>query len=310
MQLTVPEERPRWKGVLKWCLYGLLLFVMAAGGTFFGAVKSSPLTMGVIKGFFKPPKPDETFGREDITVLLLGADEDRAPGGKTVDRSAARSDMIMVARLHFADKKITGITIPRDTLASVPGYSTRRINAFHSVGGPDLARKAVESLIGVKIDRIVVVDYAVFQDMVNMIGGIDIDVEKRLKYNDDRGNLHINLEPGPQHLDGYNAMCYVRYRHDSDFDRQRRQRQFLVSFKDQALHHFASLTSLADQVGPLTRNAFSNDELVALLYFAKEVGSANIKLGMLPVLDANNYDLMVNTSKLYGTLKEYELIDE
>ena len=308
-----PPETPRWKVVARWSLYGLLIFVVAAAGTFLGVLYNNPLVAKIFKSglpWVDPPHPDKLFGRPDITVLILGADEDRAPGGKTVDRTAARSDMIMVARLHFADKRITGITIPRDTLADLPGYSTRRINAFHSVGGPDLAKRAIENLIGVQIDRVVVINYEVFQDMVNLIGGIDIDVEKRLKYNDDRGNLHINLDPGFQHLDGYNAMCYVRYRHDSDFDRQRRQRTFLVSFKDQAIHHFSSLPTLAQQVGPLTGNAFSSDELVALAFFTKEVKPEDIKLGMLPVLDASNYDMIVDVSKLTSTLKEYELIDE
>jgi LCP family protein required for cell wall assembly len=217
--------------------------------------------------------------------------------------------MIMVARLHFAEARITGITIPRDTLARIPGYSTRRINAFHSVGGPNLAKEAVEDTIGVKIDRVIVVNYRVFQNMVDMIGGIDIDVKKKMHYTDERGDLYVDFEPGFQHMDGYKAMTYVRYRKDSDFNRQERQRGFLVAFKNQALKNMTKAGQLSEKVGDLTGNVFSREELVSLMNFASGVETSNIKLGMLPVLDASNYDLVVDTRKLYDTLVEYELID-
>lgn len=306
---TAPE-RPRWKPAVVWSLYGLLILVCGAAGTFLGTIKGT-LAGGIVGHIItgNAPDPAKEFGRDDLTVLLLGTDEDRAPGGKSVDREAARSDMIMVARLHFADKKITGITIPRDTLAHVAGYHTARINAFHSFGGPSLARQAVEATIGVKIDRVIVVNYRVFQQMVDLIGGIDIEVQKRMKYTDERGGLYVDFQPGLQHMDGYHAMTYVRYRKDSDFNRQERQRQFLVSFKSQALKNPGKIGPLSDKVGDLTGNVFSNDELISLMLFAKEVGSENIKLGMLPVLDGNNYDLMVNTRKLYDTLIEFELVD-
>lgn len=304
-----PPDRPRWKAAVVWSLYGLLILVAGAAGTFFGFVQGTPL--GDFVNPLKPkPDPIKEFGREDITLLLLGTDEDRAPGGKTVDREAARSDMIMVARLHFAEQRITGITIPRDTLARVPGRGTHRINAFHSFGGPSLARDAVEGLIGVKIDRIVVVNYRVFQQMIDLIGGVDIDVKKRMKYTDERGGLYVDFQPGFQHMDGYHAMTYVRYRKDSDFNRQERQREFLVAFKQQALENWTKAPTLSNKIGDLTSHAFSNEELTALFGFATKVETANIKLGMLPVLDGYNYDLMVDTRKLYDTLVEYELVDE
>jgi LCP family protein required for cell wall assembly len=299
----------RWKVVLGWVSYGLLVSVALAGGTLLGWAKDSP----VIKGILNPFKdsPAEVFGRNDITILLLGTDEDRAPGGRTIDREAARSDMIMVARLHFDEKKITGITIPRDTLARVPGHSTRRINAFHSIGGADLAKEAVEALIGVKIDRVVVINYRVFREMVDLIGGLDLNVEKRLRYEDERGDLHIDLDPGFQHLDGRGAMGYVRYRKDSDFNRQGRQRNFLVAFKEQATKpgNLRKAPELVNKTNELTSYVFSDKELSTLMLFAKEVGTSNINLGMLPVYDAGNYDLAVELGKLKDTLEEFELID-
>lgn len=304
--MHVASERQRWKVALGWVSWSLLVILALGAGTFFGWVKDSPLEDVI----FRPKdSPDKVFGRSNITLLVLGTDEDRAPGGRTIDREAARSDMVMVTRLHFDKKKITGITIPRDTLARVDGHGTHRINAFHSIGGPDLAKDAVESLIGVHIDRVVVVNYNVFQDMVDLVGGIDINVEKRMRYHDDRGDLHIDLQPGFQHLDGYDAMGYVRYRRDSDFNRQERQRNFMVAFKEKALKHWTKAPQLTRKVQDLTGNVFDDKELGTLFRFAQEVGPSNIKLGMLPVTDAGGYDLVVVIGQLKETLEEFELID-
>ena len=214
----------------------------------------------------------------------------------------------MVARLNFDGNRITGLTIPRDTLAEIPGRGVRRINAAHAFGGPDLAKETVEQLIGVRIDRVVVVNYGVFQEMVDLVDGIEVDVKKKLKYDDTSGNLHIDIDPGRQLLDGYDAMGYVRYRGDGDFKRQERQRTFLIAFKDRAIKKVLKLPQLVDQTGDLTGNVFTDRELASLFLFSRRVGSQNINLGMLPVLQGENYDLMVDTDKLYKTLKEYELI--
>lgn len=306
--MQVPAETKRWKVVAGWVGYGLLLLASLGLGTVWGWVKDSPLE-GVFKPEFLRESPEEVFGREDVTLLVLGTDEDRAPGGRRIEREAARSDMIMVARLHFTKKKITGITIPRDTLARVPGHGTSRVNAFHAYGGPDLAKEAVEGLIGVKIDRVIVVNYRVFRDMVDLVGGVDIDVQKRMRYEDERGGLHIDFQPGLQHMDGDTAESYVRYRQDSDFNRQERQRGFLVAFKQQAQKSWTKAPELAKKANELTGYVFDNNELSTLFLFGKEVGTSNIHLGMLPVLDAGGYDLMVDMSKLKETLEEYELID-
>ena len=303
-----PKAKPKRTKVAYWTIYGVWTLVILCIGAFFGYGKGHALIGGIIDHFISPSPPDEVFGTPSLTVLILGTDEDRAPGGKKVDRESARSDMIMVAKLHFVEKKVTGITIPRDTLARVERYGIHRVNAYHALGGPDLSRQAVENITGLRIDRVVVVNYRVFKDIVDMVDGIEINVKKRLKYDDDRGNLHIDIQSGPQKMDGTMAMGYVRYRQDSDFERQARQRQFIVAFKSQAMKKWTRLGAVSDKVGELTGHAFNDDELVSLLFFTKEVESANIRLGMLPIIEGNNYNLMVDKNKLRDTLKEFDLI--
>ncbi|MCH7944937.1 MAG: LCP family protein [Armatimonadetes bacterium] len=301
-------KKQRGKQVLHWSLYGLYVVAFLAIGTAIGFISKSPGLIYIVKGVFASEEPAEVFGRPALNLLILGTDEDRLPGGEQISRSSARSDMVMVVRLNFEEDRITGLTIPRDTLAETPGYDAMRINAFHAFGGPNLAQTAVEKLIGVRIDRVVVVNYGVFQEMVDLVGGIEVDVKKRLKYDDERGNLHIDLHPGKQVLDGYKAMDYVRFRGDGDFRRQGRQRSFLIAFKDRAIQRWTKLPELVERTRELTGNVFDDRELASLFLFSRRVGSQNIKLGMLPVLEGENYDLMVDTEKLYDTLKEFELI--
>lgn len=302
-----PKEKPtkNRKKIAYWAIYGAWTALALAIGIFFGLGSGKHL-IGFI--LFPPKPPQETFKKDDLIVLVLGTDEDRAPGGKKIDRASARSDVIMVVRLHFNDSRVTGVSIPRDTLARVEGYSVHRLNAFHALGGPDLSRRAVENITGLQIDRVIVINYDVFKEMVDIVDGIDINVKKRLKYDDERGNLHIDFQPGLQHMDGQKAMEYVRYRRDSDFERQARQRQFMVAFKSQALKKWTKAGFVADKIGDLTGRAFDEEELKSLFLFAKDLKTEKINLGMLPIIEGRNYNLMVDKSKLQQTLKEYELI--
>jgi len=143
---------------------------------------------------------------------------------------------------------------------------------------------------------------------VDLVDGIEVDVKKTLKYDDTSGNLHIDIKPGLQILNGEDAMGYVRYRGDGDFKRQERQRSFLIAFKERAIKKFLKLPQLVDQTADLTGNVFTDRELGSLFLFSRRVGGQNINLGMLPVLEGENYDLMVDKDKLYQTLKEFELI--
>lgn len=301
------EKKARRKRFLHGSLYGVYILAFLLVGTAIGFIGNGVLR-AIVWDSLASKDPADVFGRPSLNLLILGTDEDRSPGGERVSRSSARSDLVMVARLNFAGNRITGLTIPRDTLAEIPGRGVRRINAAHAFGGPDLAQETVEQLIGVKIDRVVVVNYGVFQEMVDLVDGIEVNVKKTLKYDDSSGNLHIDIKPGRQILNGYDAMGYVRYRGDGDFKRQERQRSFLIAFKERAIKKFLKLPQLVDQTADLTGNVFTDRELGSLFLFSRRVGSQNINLGMLPVLEGENYDLMVDKDKLYQTLKEFELI--
>jgi polyisoprenyl-teichoic acid--peptidoglycan teichoic acid transferase len=132
-----------------------------------------------------------------------------------------------------------------------------------------------------------------------------------MKYTDKAGGLFIDFKPGKQHLDGYQAMCYVRYRHgDDDFHRQNRQKEFLMAFKDAMLRNVAALPQVADKAKAAIGGGLDNQEIIALAHFARKVGRDNIKMGVVPVLPADKYNYRIDTGELPRVLAEFHLTDD
>ncbi len=289
-------------------------WVLLIGVSFFWLKQSPVLTKAVTRQVeqavgIEPADPFE--GKDHLTILVLGCDSDLSRGGKKVLKKYARSDMMLVARLDFRSKQITGISIPRDTLVAAGTYGDQKINAYHAYGGKDLAKLAVQTLLpGITIDRVIVLDFEAFQDMVNTVGGVEVNVTKRMKWTDKAAKLYIDLKPGKQKLDGYNAMGFVRFRHtDSDLYRTDRQRQFLLAFKQAVFANPLKLPEVVNKATAVLNGAMTDDELVALADFARQVGNDRIKMGVLPTMAADGYNLRVDQTKLAETLLEYRLTD-
>lgn len=148
------------------------------------------------------------------------------------------SDTIFVASFDKDKKEIDMLSIPRDTYYPRPGYnapSEKKINAAYSEQKIDGLKDAVENLLGIKIDNYVILTYDGFKDIIDTIGGVEVNIPFDMKYNDNVANppLHINLKKGLQVLDGEEALQFVRYRHgytDGDIGRINAQQEFLKSF--------------------------------------------------------------------------------
>lgn len=250
---------------------------------------------------------------------MLGCDEDWYFGGKQLIRHKARSDMMLLCRIDFKHKQISGISIPRDTLVASDGHRAQKINAYHLYGKTDeeksaSSKEAVETLLpGVQIDRVLVLDFDSFNKMVDVVGGVDVYVPKNMNYDDERGHLHIHLKAGHQHLDGDQAQGFVRFRHsDDDFHRSARQHDFVLAFKDAVKSHLAQLPDVVEKARDLTGHALSDEELAYIANFAESVGSDNIVMGLLPVVDARDdaFDLRVDESKVDDVLRQYHFLDD
>ena len=160
---------------------------------------------------------------ERVNIMLMGVDERNEDVG--------RSDTLMVASLDANQDTVSLLSIPRDTRVKIKRHGYDKINAAYAYGGESLSKSTVESFLGIDINHYVIVNTNSFSKMIDAIGGVDIDVEKRMFYEDpwdDNGGLVIDLKPGLQHMDGETAITYVRYRdEEGDAGRVRRQQRFM-----------------------------------------------------------------------------------
>jgi len=156
----------------------------------------------------------------EANILVLGLD---GVGG-------LRSDTIMVLHINPDKKEASILSIPRDTIVSIPGRGLDKVNAANAYGGVELARRTAEEFLQVEIPYYITVNLSGIAALIDQIGGVTIDVEKRMYYVDYAGDLYIDLQPGLQKLNGKQAMGYLRFRHtDNDFARIGRQQQFVSS---------------------------------------------------------------------------------
>jgi LCP family protein required for cell wall assembly len=170
-----------------------------------------------------------TAGRileQPFNILVLGFD---ARTVAETGEEASRTDTIFFITWQPQLKKAGVFSVPRDSLVELGDFGQQRINMAYVYGGYELTRKTVESLLSLPVHRFVGVDFAAFKELVDLVGGVEIDVDKRMLYTDKSAGLHIDLQPGRQRLDGEKALNYVRYRRDplGDITRVRRQQLFL-----------------------------------------------------------------------------------
>jgi len=310
-------------------LGGVMLYTIVLGGALMvgstaGWAGQSSVMSELGKQKILNTSPSDVFAeagekKDVLTLLVLGCDEERyyvpegsGKQGQIIDK-AARSDMMLVVRLDFPRKKITGISIPRDTWINLPGSPhSGKINGFHKFGGKELATDAAEYALGrrVDVDRTIVLNFEAFRDMVDILGGIEMYVPRNMSHSDVRGGLVFKLKKGRQKLNGNDAMGFVRYRKgDSDFKRQERQQDFMVAFKDAMKKNMSVAPQIADKSIELADGAFTAKEIASLMLFAQSVGSDNIKLGMLPILErSSGTELDIDLAKRDDALAEYGFI--
>jgi polyisoprenyl-teichoic acid--peptidoglycan teichoic acid transferase len=228
-------------------------------------------------------------GTDPITVLILGIDQ-----REQEDEDFWRSDTMMLATLDPVTKRAGVLSIPRDLWVPIPGHNENRINTAHFLGdaykypggGAALAMETVKYNLGIdQIDYYIVVNFQAFVDMVDLIGGIEIYVEKTIddpKYpgpNYDYDPLYI--EAGWHHFYGEMALKYARVRRTSggDFDRARRQQQVIKAILKQVINAkmLPQLAARAPEIWQVVESSvrlspnLRIDEVIALSNLATQV---------------------------------------
>ena len=219
---------------------------------------------------------DLLSGKKNIVVMGCDIRKD----------DVGRSDTLFVVMLDKSKKNAALLSIPRDTRVKIKGHGWDKINAAFAYGGQKLTRETVQDFLGIKLNNYVVVDFQGFKGLVDAVGGVDINVEKRMYYYDPYDGFEIDLRPGTQHMDGKTAMQYVRYRdEEGDIGRIRRQQKFLMAL----YRHIASkniiakIPGVSKQIMSMVKTDLSLKEMVELGNVMRDmVEKEGLKMSMVP----------------------------
>jgi len=283
--------------------------------------------------------PADVHAGSPVNILLLGSDDRSGKNAEIggVDEGM-RSDTTVVAHISADRSQVVLVSIPRDTLVDVPACTMtdgstspalhdKKFNAAFASGwdhGGDIASAAactwrtVEQLTGVRIDGVMVVDFAGFQSMVDAIGGVPFCMPQ--DYDDEDSGLHVTA--GQQTLDGPTALAFARARHDigdgSDLQRIGRQQDLLAAVAREVLQRdvLTSAPALLSFADSATRSLSASPgfdkltDLVGLGRSMQQVGSDQIVFVMTPVVDSTRVKNTVEWTSEATTLWERIAADQ
>ncbi len=218
-----------------------------------------------------------------INIMLLGQDDDMGYG-------RGRTDTMILCTINTKTKTISLTSFLRDMLVTIPrGWGQNRLNAAYVFEGHELLKETFAYNFGVKIDSIILVKLEMFSQVVDMLGGVDIDLEAREAAHLNEYNWMHNwsLQPGVNHLTGHQALEYSRIRIiDSDFYRTRRQQKVLTSiFNEYKSKPLPELLSITQQILPLvdTYDMTKQDVYDYMFTLGGMISGCSIKTYQIPV---------------------------
>ncbi|SEN10784.1 LCP family protein [Paenibacillus sp. OV219] len=214
---------------------------------------------------------DQSVKVKPVTIMLLGVDTRKETG-------SLNTDVMMVATFNPQSKSAVVVSIPRDSMIELSGYRVRKANAYYSkflsnalhedgLKKPKAEKQAKQDMrtmfskyFNIPIDYTATINFQGFVDVVDALGGVDVDVDMDMHYVDNADGTNIDLKKGEQTLKGDDALDFVRYRKSndgtnmsSDFDRNKRESQVLGEIADK-LKSFSSVTKIAGVIKAVGNN--------------------------------------------------------
>jgi len=261
------QKRNRKRRVLAIVITGILATALLVAGVLAYWVADS-------FGYLDKAKQAMGLSPKKINILVLGIDQRRNDIG--------RSNVTCVVTIDTATKDVSMLWVPRDSRVKIPGHGWNKIGHAYAYEGPKLSEKTVEELLGIPIDYYLTINMAGFSKVIDAIGGVDINVEKRMYYYDpyDEGEVAdnnglIDLRPGMQHMDGNTALQYVRFRHDEmgDIGRIERQQKFSKALLAQVASP-AVITRIPGIIGEVNSAVKTDLPLSQMLSLGKIINDA------------------------------------
>ncbi|MGM9992865.1 MAG: LCP family protein [Candidatus Bruticola sp.] len=272
-------------------LYVLIGLILLVAGLFYvdtvqnGAEGASGFISEALSSISEYSGERAFKGSDRMNILCLGIDYNRDSRGIAYTKGA-RSDTMFVVSIDAKGQTLNVVSIPRDCYVYLgDDYGYDKINAAYMYGGIKLTRKVVSEFLGVPIHHYVIIKVSGASQLVDALGGLVVDVEKDMDYDDNWGNLHIHLKAGEQLLRGEQAVGYARFRMDAESDRGRirRQQQVMMSvikrLKDPMV--VLRLQSIVKAVKQNIETDFSLLDMLDLTYLYKDFDRKRMKTGVI-----------------------------
>jgi LCP family protein required for cell wall assembly len=248
---------PLWRRVLRWTgIFALVWIVLS----FLAFEISSQIQKGKLSDMGDTLHGNLFMAASPQTILVIGTDirsgefagadeaesksclktvESGKPTGPTCKHGPYRSDTLMLVRAGGGDFR--KLSIPRDTLAQIPGQPENKINSAYAIGGAKLTVRTIEKFLGINIDQVAIVDFDGFRRFIDTIGGINVNLPDDVCSSVSGGAFKLNLKKGEHTLNGFQAITLARTRENTcgsgqftgtDIERTQFQQLILNGVKD------------------------------------------------------------------------------
>jgi LCP family protein required for cell wall assembly len=271
----------------KWVLRILSVFILVIlglgiyyGSQIWGVFANSKTELGSSK----LRNGEVEIKNQPFTILLIGTDQ------RNPDSTDWRSDVLMIAAINPKTNTIKVMNIPRDTyaeIANTDGYKTKINAAAHwgyvkGINPVQNIRETVENLLNIPIDYYARINFQGFTDVVDVLGGVDVNVKFPF-HQEAIGGKMVYFKPGPAHLNGAEALAYVRMRHQDplgDHGRNIRQQEVLGQLmgKIASFQGISKFSELTKAVGRNFEYSFNISDIPSLISIYKSVPKQNIEV--------------------------------
>ncbi len=264
---------------------------------------------GIVASRHSQPRIEDITGKKDkeiINILLIGKDISNG-------ENKSRSDSMIIATINKKSNSIKLTSLMRDMYLEIPGYPDNRINAAYALGGMDLLTSTITQNFHVEIDGCVEVDFAGFEQIIDKIDGVDIELNRDEAYYLSTISRR-SFKTGSNNLMGEEALNYARIRyigHD-DYERTERQRKVLVSaFNKLKGSDLKTLLDVADDILPLVSTNLTNTQILSLATNVVLMNTSNVETYRIPADGAFTPDTINDMAVLVPDLsKNRELLGE
>ncbi|MEX2414676.1 MAG: LCP family protein [Paenibacillaceae bacterium] len=281
------QDTKRMHPLLKYFLIIGLIIILAGVG--YAGYLYSKFDNMLGKSSSATTHDDGTSSQDPKVILLLGLDTRE-------ETRSLNTDVIMVAVLNPKTQAVSLLSLPRDLYMKPDGYKARKANAFYSIAqrqdkkpSQQLVKELFGDFLDIPIDYVTVITFKTFEDIIDELGGIKVDVDMNMCYIDNADGTNIQLKKGIQELDGKKALDYVRYRHSSrkcevrtaessDSERNERQQIVLKAMVDRmtSITGILKLDNVFDAVGNNLKTDTPKDQLRSLILAYSTMKKNNI----------------------------------